>query len=96
MTRLTAKKNWRTPAVVITCGGLAMTIVLGVGHGFGLYLQPMTLDLGISRETFSFAIALQNLFNLMWWITIAAGLIAAVLTLPVDERQIPRTAANPA
>ena len=39
-----------------------MTIVLGTRHGFGLYLQPMTLDLGISRETFSFAIALQNLF----------------------------------
>lgn len=56
------KKNWRTPAVVIACGGLAMTIVLGTRHGFGLYLQPMTLDLGISRETFSFAIALQNLF----------------------------------
>lgn len=38
-----------------------MTIVLGTRHGFGLYLQPMTLDLGISRETFAFAIALQNL-----------------------------------
>lgn len=38
-----------------------MTIVLGTRHGFGLYLQPMTLDLNISRETFSFAIALQNL-----------------------------------
>ncbi len=55
-------KNWRTPAVVIACGGLAMTIVLGTRHGFGLYLQPMTIDLGISRETFAFAIALQNLF----------------------------------
>jgi MFS family permease len=59
---MTRKKNWRTPAVVVACGGLAMTIVLGTRHGFGLYLQPMTLDLGISRETFSFAIALQNLF----------------------------------
>ena len=59
---MTETKNWRTPAVVIACGGLAMTIVLGTRHGFGLYLQPMTLDLGISRETFSFAIALQNLF----------------------------------
>ncbi len=59
---MTEKKNWRTPAVVVACGGLAMTIVLGTRHGFGLYLQPMTLDLGISRETFAFAIALQNLF----------------------------------
>lgn len=59
---MTQNKNWRTPAVVIACAGFAMTIVLGVRHGFGLYLQPMTLDLGISRETFAFAIALQNLF----------------------------------
>jgi MFS family permease len=58
---MTDRKNWRTPAVVIACGGLAMTIVLGTRHGFGLYLQPMTLDLGISREVFSFAIAIQNL-----------------------------------
>lgn len=58
---MTEKKNWRTPAVVIACAGFAMTIVLGTRHGFGLYLQPMTLDLGISRETFAFAIALQNL-----------------------------------
>ena len=58
---MTEKKNWRTPAMVVACGGLAMTIVLGTRHGFGLYLQPMTLDLSISRETFSFAIALQNL-----------------------------------
>lgn len=58
---MTQKKNWRTPAIVIACAGLAMTIVLGTRHGFGLYLQPMTIDLGISREVFSFAIALQNL-----------------------------------
>jgi MFS family permease len=53
--------NWRTPAVVLVCGGIALTISLGVRHNFGLYLQPMTLDLGWNRETFSFAIALQNL-----------------------------------
>ena len=35
-------------------------------------------------------------YNLMWWITIVAGLIAALLTLPVDERQIPRGAPTPA
>ena len=31
------------------------------GHGFGLFLQPMTMDLGWGRETFAFAIAVQNL-----------------------------------
>ena len=56
-----SKANWRTPAVVLFCGGIILTIALGVRHNFGLYLQPMTADLGIGRETFAFAIAIQNL-----------------------------------
>jgi predicted MFS family arabinose efflux permease len=47
--------------MILLCGGLILTIGLGVRHNFGLYLQPMTLDLGIGREVFSFAIAIQNL-----------------------------------
>lgn len=54
-------KTWRTPTIVIVCGGIILTVALGVRHNFGLYLQPMTLDLGIGREVFSFAIAIQNL-----------------------------------
>ncbi|GAB1392818.1 MFS transporter [Rhodocyclaceae bacterium] len=38
-----------------------MTLAMGVRHGFGLFLQPMTMDHGWSRETFAFALALQNL-----------------------------------
>ena len=54
-------RNWRTPAVILICGGLALTIALGTRHSFGLFLQPMTVDLGWGRQTFSFAIAIQNL-----------------------------------
>ncbi|MFZ9528389.1 MAG: MFS transporter [Burkholderiales bacterium] len=53
--------TWRTPAAVLFCGGMILTIALGVRHNFGLYLQPMTADLGIGRETFAIAIAIQNL-----------------------------------
>jgi predicted MFS family arabinose efflux permease len=53
--------GWRTPTVVLLCGGIVLTVALGVRHNFGLYLQPMTVDLQIGREVFSFAIALQNL-----------------------------------
>ena len=56
-----AQCSWRTPAMILLCGGAALTIALGTRHNFGLYLQPMTLDLGIGRELFSFAIAMQNL-----------------------------------
>jgi len=54
-------RSWRTPTVILLCGGIILTVALGVRHNFGLYLQPMTLDLGIGREVFSFAIAIQNL-----------------------------------
>ena len=55
------QSNWRTPTVVLACGGIILTIALGVRHNFGLYLHPVTMDLGIGRETFAFAIAIQNL-----------------------------------
>ncbi|MFV8823901.1 MFS transporter [Thauera sp. WH-2] len=51
----------RRPAVVLVCGALILTLAMGVRHTGGLFLQPMTLDQGWSRELFSFSIALQNL-----------------------------------
>jgi MFS family permease len=54
-------RNWRTPGVVLLCGGIILTLAMGTRQGFGLFLQPMTFDLGWSRETFAFAMALQNL-----------------------------------
>lgn len=53
--------DWRTPAAVLVCGGLILTLAMGVRHGFGLFLQPMTADLNWGRETFSLALAVQNL-----------------------------------
>ena len=55
------RRDWRTPGIVLLCSGMALTIALGTRHNFGLYLHPMTSDLGWTRETFSYAIALQNL-----------------------------------
>jgi MFS family permease len=49
--------------VVLVCGCLIMTISFGIRAGFGLFLQPMSLEYGWGREVFSIAIALQNL---MW------------------------------
>lgn len=55
------QSNWRTPLAVLICGGIILTVSLGTRHTFGLYLQPMTIDLSWSRETFALAIAIQNL-----------------------------------
>ncbi|HSD61862.1 MAG TPA: MFS transporter [Burkholderiales bacterium] len=56
-----SQASWRTPTAVLVCGGLILTLSMGVRHTFGLFLQPMTVEHGWSRETFAFAIALQNL-----------------------------------
>ena len=55
------QSNWRTPLAVLICGGAILSLSLGTRHTFGLYLQPMTLDLNWSRETFAIALAIQNL-----------------------------------
>jgi len=57
------RADWRTPTVVLICGGLVLTLSMGVRHGFGLFLQPMSADLHWGRETFALAMAVQNL---MW------------------------------
>jgi predicted MFS family arabinose efflux permease len=46
---------------VLVCGAFVVTLSMGIRHGFGLWLQPMTMDRGWSRETFAFALAVQNL-----------------------------------
>ncbi len=50
---------------MLVCGGLVLTLSMGVRHGFGLFLQPMSADLHWGRETFALAMAVQNL---MWGI----------------------------
>ena len=57
----------RTPAPplslvhLLVCGALIVTLAMGIRHGFGLWLQPITQAKDWSRETFSFAMAIQNL-----------------------------------
>jgi predicted MFS family arabinose efflux permease len=46
---------------VLICGSLILALALGTRQSFGIFLKPMSIDLGYGRETFAFAIALQNL-----------------------------------
>jgi len=46
---------------VLLCGAAVVTLSMGIRHGFGLWLQPITMERGWTRETFAFALAVQNL-----------------------------------
>jgi predicted MFS family arabinose efflux permease len=58
---------------VLLCGAAIVTLSMGIRHGFGLWLQPITMERGWTRETFAFAMAVQNL---AWGI---AGPVAGML-----------------
>ena len=59
---------------VLICGAAIVTLSMGIRHGFGLWLQPVTQAQGWSRETFAFSIAIQNL---TWGFAgIFAGMVA--------------------
>lgn len=47
--------------LIVIAGGAILTIATGIRQTFGLYLAPMSVDLGISRELFGFAMGMSNL-----------------------------------
>jgi MFS family permease len=59
---------------VLVCGAAIVTLSMGIRQGFGLWLQPVTQAQGWTRQTFAFALALQNL---SWgFFGIFAGMVA--------------------
>ncbi len=58
---MSTPSTWRTPLIVIVAGCLIAALGFGIRSSFGLFLEPMTVDKGWSRETFALAMAIQNL-----------------------------------
>ena len=56
----------RNTLYIMLGGSLVLAIALGIRHGFGLFLAPMSDEFGWGRQTFALAIALQNL---IWGLT---------------------------
>ena len=44
-------------------GGVIVLISMGLRQSFGIFMQPLGCVLGIDRESFGLAIALQNLLR---------------------------------
>ncbi|MGY4155510.1 putative MFS family arabinose efflux permease [Bradyrhizobium sp. USDA 4461] len=63
-----AKTSFSRPSIVVivTVAAAIMSISMGIRQCFGLFLEAITSDLGISATAFGFALALQNL---VWGVT---------------------------
>ena len=52
---------WRTPVYVLLGATCVLLVTSGVRQSFGLFVDPISVDLGWGRERISIAIATQNL-----------------------------------
>ncbi len=52
-----SKRTW----LIIACGGMIVTLVMGTRQSFGLFMRPIALELGLGRELLGLAFGLQNL-----------------------------------
>lgn len=91
---MTRSTSWGAALTALVCGSLILLFSLGLRHSFGLFLQPVSGTHGWGRETFAFAMALQNLvwgasqpfagmladrFGATWLMVVGAVLYAAGL-----------------
>src|SRR3954468_15694055 len=51
----------RAMLLLIVLSGVIISLCLGLRQSLGLFMRPMTVDLGISAAIFGFSIALQNI-----------------------------------
>ena len=59
---------------LLLCGGAIVTLSMGIRHGLGMWLLPITQEMGWSRQDFSLALAVQNL---TWGLVgVFAGMLA--------------------
>ena len=60
-TLMATQNTRRNMLILVLLSGLIISLCMGLRQSLGLFMRPMTLDLGISAATFGFAIALQNM-----------------------------------
>ena len=61
ISRMTSVNKTLSMTQLLVCGAAIVTLSMGIRHGFGLWLQPVIQTRDWTRETFSFAIAIQNI-----------------------------------
>ncbi|MEF9994902.1 MAG: MFS transporter, partial [Acinetobacter sp.] len=62
ISQITDDTRFSKPLIFMLIGSaFILALSLGVRHGFGLYLVPMSNEFNWSHQVFSLAIAIQNL-----------------------------------
>src|SRR5256714_2885321 len=51
----------RAMLLLLLLSGVIISLCMGLRQSLGLFMRPMTVELGISAATFGFSIALQNI-----------------------------------
>jgi len=58
---MVTQDNRRSVLILLLVSGIIISLCMGMRQSLGLFMRPVTLDLGVSVGTFAFAIALQNI-----------------------------------
>ncbi len=69
------------PLIIVLSGAAILGLTVGMGRSYGVFLKPITTDLGLGRNAFALAIAVQNV---MWGLAQPfAGMIAGYRQCPI-------------
>ena len=63
---MSARTSVRGAVPLIVSAGIIISLCMGIRQSLGLFLQPISADLGVSATVFGFALAMQNL---VWGLT---------------------------
>src|SRR5437660_9836454 len=58
---MTASFDRRAMLLLLVLSGVIISLCMGLRQSLGIFMRPMTVELGISAATFGFSIALQNI-----------------------------------
>src|SRR6266516_3053234 len=58
---MTSSVDRRAMLLLLVLSGVIISLCMGLRQSLGLFMRPMTVELGISAATFGFSIALQNI-----------------------------------
>lgn len=58
---MTSGANWRTPVVILLAGTVVLILAFGIRTSFGIFMVPISENMGWGREVFGFSMAMQNL-----------------------------------